>query len=127
MAQSLKLAHPIKGAPMKNTGIADEAMVQASFDFLPQEMRLQRRYGSASGIEAARRRAQLRLIDRQAAGLGSRIVAARLREILKPSAAPGEVSADALVAARAELREIGNAVFYFSAESAEESAPAHRG
>ncbi len=62
----------------------NEAVLQATFDFLPQEMRHRRRFGSEAAAEAAERRAQLRLVDRQVTGLGSRIVAARLREILRP-------------------------------------------
>jgi hypothetical protein len=62
----------------------NEAVLQATFDFLPQELRRRRRFGSEVAAEAAERRAQLRLVDRQVTGLGSRIVAARLREILRP-------------------------------------------
>lgn len=62
----------------------NEAVLQATFDFLPQELRHRRRFGSEAAAEAAERRAQLRLVDRQVTGLGSRIVAARLREILRP-------------------------------------------
>lgn len=115
--------------------ISDAAAEQASFDFLPQEIRLRHRFGGTSQLAAAQRRAQLRLIDRQVQGLGSRIVAQRLREILQPDASgPVEtasiemasgalVAADALVAARAELREIGNAIFYFRNAEDEAGAP----
>ncbi|WP_374380774.1 hypothetical protein [Dongia sp.] len=110
---------------------ADAAVEQASFDFLPQDVRLRQRFGGATQLAAAQRRAQLRLIDAQVQGLGSRIVAQRLREILQPvaqddiEAASGAlVSADALVAARAELREIGNAIFYFRNAEDEADTPA---
>jgi hypothetical protein len=96
----------------------DASLVQASFDFLPEEARRRHRFGSVAAADRAERRARLKLIDAQVAGLGSRIAAARLREILKPAdPAPTVssefVSADALVAARTELREIGSAIFYF--------------
>lgn len=97
----------------------DASLVQASFDFLPEEARRRHRFGSIAAAEWAERRARLRLVDAQIAGLGSRIAAARLREILKPAdpvspiSPDAPVSPDALVAARAELREIGSAIFYF--------------
>lgn len=102
-----------------------DAVLQASFDFLPQEMRHRRRFGSVDAAEAADRRAQLRLIDRQVTGLGSRIVAARLREILRPretslSQPLGQLpdalpdrDLDVLQRARAEMRERGSVLFYF--------------
>ncbi|WP_374310778.1 hypothetical protein [Dongia sp.] len=120
---------------------ADEAVLQATFDFLPQELRHRRRFGSEAAAEAAERRAQLRLVDRQVTGLGSRIVAARLREILRPrEISAGEIGAGeiapvlgqecnadpirssvpsvprdlaALERERAALREMGNVLFYF--------------
>ncbi|WP_374654277.1 hypothetical protein [Dongia sp.] len=90
----------------------EDSQLQASFDFLPEEMRHRRRFGTGAAADWAQRRAQLRLIDRQMVGLGSRIAAARLREILKPAEQDGP-SPEALAAARAELRELGSAVFYF--------------
>jgi hypothetical protein len=115
---------------------ADEAVLQATFDFLPQELRHRRRFGSEAAAEAAERRAQLRLVDRQVTGLGSRIVAARLREILRPrEISAGEIAPvlgqecdaspiatsvpsiprdlAALERERAALREMGNVLFYF--------------
>ena len=114
----------------------NEAVLQATFDFLPQELRHRRRFGSKVAAEAAERQAQLRLVDRQVTGLGSRIVAARLREILRPreigggeispvlgqecnagsisspvSSAPRDLAA--LEGERAALRELGNVLFYF--------------
>ncbi|MBI2256249.1 MAG: hypothetical protein HYU58_16620 [Proteobacteria bacterium] len=104
---------------------AEEGLLQASFDFLPEEMRLRRRFGSENAAEWAQRRAQLKLIDRQVISTGSRLAAARLREILRPTeSAPAESDhppidrpeIDRLAQQRAELRELGAALFYFRDE-----------
>jgi hypothetical protein len=96
----------------------DDAVVQASFDFLPEEMRSRRRFGSDEAADWAQRRAQLKLIDRQVISTGSRLAAARLREILRPAepvaATTGET--DRLAQQRTELRELGAALFYFRDE-----------
>lgn len=105
--------------------VMDEAASQASFDFLPEEMRSRHRFGAEDAAAWAQRRAQLRLIDRQVISTGSRLAAARLREILRPtnsiSAEPVLAEADAaatdrLTQQRAELRELGAALFYFRDE-----------
>jgi hypothetical protein len=98
--------------------IDDDAVVQASFDFLPEEMRIRRRFGSEDAADWAQRRAQLKLIDRQVISTGSRLAAARLREILRPveKAEPVGTETDQLTQQRAELRELGAALFYFRDE-----------
>jgi hypothetical protein len=106
---------------------ADEASIQATFDFLPEDMRSRRRFGSDDAAEWAQRRAQLKLIDRQVITTGSRLAAARLREILRPAdsamtepaeaiATPDAMEADRLMQQRAELRALGAALFYFRDE-----------
>ncbi len=105
------------------TDAAVEAVQQSSFDFLPEEMRLRRRFGSGDAADWAARRARLKVIDRQIISTGSRLAAARLREILRPiepateepAAKPvGNVAEmDRLAAQRAELRELGATLFYF--------------
>lgn len=102
---------------------AEEAVQQASFDFLPEEMRLRRRFGSEDGAEWAERRAKLKVIDRQIISTGSRLAAARLREILRPIEPAAEQPAaesiengseiDRLAAQRTELRALGTTLFYF--------------
>jgi hypothetical protein len=101
----------------------DAALIQASFDFLPEEMRSRHRFGNDDQAEWAQRRAQLKLIDRQVITTGSRLAAARLREILRPAdpAVDASVSAAAtdserLMQQRAELRAQGAALFYFRDE-----------
>jgi len=94
----------------------DDAVVQASFDFLPEDMRTRRRFGTDDAADWAQRRAQLKLIDRQVISTGSRLAAARLREILRPAEAAAETETDRLSQQRAELRELGTALFYFRDE-----------
>jgi len=99
----------------------DEAAPQASFDFLPEEMRSRQRFGSQDNADWAERRARLRLIDRQVISTGSRLAAARLREILRPAepaAEPASIGTETerLSSQRAELRELGAALFYFRDE-----------
>lgn len=108
--------------------------IQAAFDFMPQEMRHRLRFGDVLRAGRADVRNQSWMIDRQVVGLGSRIAAARLREILRPAADYGapdhkisepdmdpsrqtirEDSRD-LAQQREILREIGTAVFYFRDE-----------
>lgn len=101
---------------------ADAASIQASFDFLPEEMRARHRFGGDDHAAWAQRRAQLKLVDRQVITTGSRLAAARLREILRPAgptlaetpSAPTE--SDRLMQQRAELRALGAALFYFRDE-----------
>lgn len=62
-----------------------QATAQAAFDFMPGEIRHQQRFGGAEAASVADFRTQSKLVDRQVAGLVSRIAAARLREILAPS------------------------------------------
>jgi hypothetical protein len=103
---------------------ADEASIQASFDFLPEEMRSRRRFGNDDQAEWAQRRAQLKLIDRQVITTGSRLAAARLREILRPvdpavattAPAAAVTESEQLMQQRAELRALGAALFYFRDE-----------
>ncbi|MDY0872238.1 hypothetical protein [Dongia rigui] len=106
---------------------ADAASVQASFDFLPEEMRTRNRFGSGDQAAWAQRRAQLKLVDRQVITTGSRLAAARLREILRPAepSAPEQSAAEAATATtesqrlqqqRADLRALGAALFYFRDE-----------
>lgn len=118
----------------------DDRQVQAAFDFMPAEMRQRLRFGDVLRAGKAEMRNQSWMIDRQVVGLGSRIAAARLREILRPASeslasengtstlgtdvlalSPAEtqiltqptmVSRD-LMQQREILREIGTAVFYF--------------
>jgi hypothetical protein len=125
----------------RNNG--DDQQVQAAFDFMPAEMRQRLRFGDVLRAGKADMRNQSWMIDRQVVGLGSRIAAARLREILRPASenpasvkgslalgtdvlaqSPAEtqiltqptmVSRD-LVQQREILREIGTAVFYFRDE-----------
>ena len=116
----------------------DDQQVQAAFDFMPAEMRQRLRFGDVLRAGKAEMRNQSWMIDRQVVGLGSRIAAARLREILRPASEKGSstlgpdvlapspaetqiltqptmVSRD-LVQQREILREIGTAVFYFRDE-----------
>nr|WP_298683245.1 hypothetical protein [uncultured Dongia sp.] len=65
------------------------ALVQATFDFLPQEIRHRMRFGDVLKAGQADMRHHSRMIDRQVVGLGSRIAAARLREILRPDSERG--------------------------------------
>ncbi|MBK8159898.1 MAG: hypothetical protein IPK59_14405 [Rhodospirillaceae bacterium] len=75
----------------RNPGIETEKSrsealhVQAAFDFLPQEMRHRMRFKDVLQAGRADLRNHSRLIDRQVVGIGSRIAAARLREILRPA------------------------------------------
>lgn len=117
--------------PAMKTQATDGAAFQASFDFLPEEIRSRHRFGAEDAAEWAQRRARLKLIDRQVISTGSRLAAARLREILRPvepmsvepislEPAPAEADAgktDRLVQQRAELRELGAALFYFRDET----------
>jgi hypothetical protein len=68
------------GRPSQKT----EPHLQAAFDFMPEEIRQHRRFGGAEGVVAADFRTQSKLVDRQVAGLVSRIAAARLRQVLSP-------------------------------------------
>lgn len=97
---------------------------QASFDFLPTEIRVRHRFGSDSAKEQAERRAQLKFLDRQVISTGSRLAAARLREILRPTEQFSDVTEpvpemDRLAQQRAQLRELGATLFYFRDEAAE--------
>ena len=75
-----------KIASDKMNGRRSEAQqIQAAFDFLPQEMRHRMRFADVLRAGRADLRNQSRLIDRQVVGIGSRIAAARLREILRPA------------------------------------------
>ncbi len=99
----------------------DEALQQATFDFLPEELRLQQRFGSTDAADWAERRARLKVIDRQVISTGSRLAAARLREILRPDepaadAVTNLTEADRLARQRADLRDMGAALFYFRDE-----------
>lgn len=102
---------------------ADEALQQASFDFLPEELRRHSRFGSEDAADWAERRAKLKVIDRQVISTGSRLAAARLREILRPAEraaeSPNEADRpemDRLAQQRAELRDMGAVLFYFRDE-----------
>jgi len=64
---------------------SDALQVQAAFDFLPQEMRHRMRFSDVLRAGRADLRNHSRLIDRQVVRIGSRIAAARLREILRPA------------------------------------------
>ena len=75
-----------RGLKLKAGGRRSEAPhVQAAFDFLPQEMRHRLRFKDVLQAGRADLRNQSRLVDRQIVGIGSRIAAARLREILRPA------------------------------------------
>lgn len=93
----------------------DGAQIQAAFDFLPRDIRHSLRFGDAALAGRADFRSQSRLIDRQVAGFGSRIAAARLREVLMPAphSETQSLSAQELTRQRDILREIGTAIFYF--------------
>lgn len=67
----------------------DNEQVQAAFDFMPQEMRQRLRFGDVLRAGRAELRNHSWMIDRQVVGLGSRIAAARLREILRPASEGG--------------------------------------
>jgi hypothetical protein len=93
---------------------------QAAFDFLPTEMRHRLRFGGQSRANHADLTAQSRSIDRQTVHLGTRIAAARMREILR--SVPTEITAVRPTALdlsqqRDALREIGTVVFYFREKS----------
>lgn len=99
----------------------DEALQQATFDFLPEDLRRQQRFGSTDAADWAERRARLKLIDRQVISTGSRLAAARLREILRPDepaadAVTNLTETDRLAQQRADLREMGATLFYFRDE-----------
>lgn len=124
--------------------ISEDGQVQAAFDFMPQEMRHRLRFGDVLRAGRADLRNQSWMIDRQVVGIGSRIAAARLREILRPASDYGAAAYEAtayeaaayeaseagmdsshqmareasqdLAQQREILREIGTAVFYFRDE-----------
>lgn len=111
----------------------DGSLLQASFDFLPADMRRRLRFGDNSSADRAEFRARMQQIDRQFANLGSRIAAARMREVLRPAPEPGadplaptEIpialvpptspecpTGQELTRQRDALREIGAAIFHF--------------
>jgi hypothetical protein len=72
----------VRNAVSSSQGSAQQ--IQATFDFLPQEMRHRMRFGDVLKAGQADMRHHSRMIDRQVVGMGSRIAAARLREILRP-------------------------------------------
>jgi len=125
-----------------NSDHGSEQQIQATFDFLPQEIRHRMRFGDVLKAGQADMRHHSRMIDRQVVGLGSRIAAARLREILRPEServrsdvgidvaedalsetqileqrlSSTQPSPEVLQQQRDILREIGTAVFYFRDE-----------
>lgn len=146
MARNASNDHQAPSGTRQADSRQDDAQhVQAAFDFMPQEMRQRVRFGDVLRAGRAEWRSQSSMIDRQVVGLGSRIAAARLREILRPASEMGmdaprmtssetqildeqimvpntppagkSPSAQDLMQQRDILREIGTAVFYFRDEA----------
>jgi hypothetical protein len=85
-------------------GHGDDQQVQAAFDFMPAEMRQRLRFGDVLRAGKADMRNQSWMIDRQVVGLGSRIAAARLREILRPASEKESLGSDVLAQSPAETQ-----------------------